>query len=70
VLVVLVNVFTLNKADEQTFLQAWQDDGAFMKRQSGFISTPAPPRNRRKPDLFELCRLGIDRAVSGCVRAS
>jgi heme-degrading monooxygenase HmoA len=37
--VVLVNVFTLDKADEQTFLQAWKDDAAFMKRQPGFIST-------------------------------
>ena len=30
--VVLVNVFTLDKADEQTFLQAWQSDAAFMKQ--------------------------------------
>ena len=37
--VMLVNVFTLDKADEQTFLQAWQVDAAFMKRQPGFIST-------------------------------
>jgi heme-degrading monooxygenase HmoA len=37
--VVLVNVFTLDKADEQTFLEAWQNDAAFMKRQPGFIST-------------------------------
>lgn len=37
--VVLVNVFTLAQADEQTFLQAWQDDALFMKRQPGFIST-------------------------------
>jgi heme-degrading monooxygenase HmoA len=37
--VVLVNVFTLDKADEQTFLRAWQDDADFMKRQQGFIST-------------------------------
>ena len=37
--VVLVNVFTLDKADEQTFLQAWQDDALFMKQQPGFIST-------------------------------
>jgi heme-degrading monooxygenase HmoA len=36
---VLVNVFTLDKADEQTFLKAWQDDAAFMKRQPGFVST-------------------------------
>jgi hypothetical protein len=37
--VVLANVFTLEKADEQTFLKAWQDDAAFMKRQPGLIST-------------------------------
>jgi heme-degrading monooxygenase HmoA len=37
--VVLVNLFTLDKEDEQTFLQVWQDDADFMKRQPGFIST-------------------------------
>ena len=37
--VVLVNVFTLDKADEQTFLKTWQDDAEFMKCQPGFIST-------------------------------
>lgn len=37
--VVLVNVFTLDKADGQTFLEVWEDDAAFMKRQPGFIST-------------------------------
>jgi heme-degrading monooxygenase HmoA len=37
--VVLVNVFTLDKNDEQSFLTTWQDDAAFMKRQPGFIST-------------------------------
>ena len=37
--VVLVNVFTLDAADEPTFLQAWQDDALLMKRQPGFIST-------------------------------
>jgi heme-degrading monooxygenase HmoA len=37
--VVLVNVFTLDKADEETFLQAWADDAAFMKSLPGFIST-------------------------------
>jgi heme-degrading monooxygenase HmoA len=37
--VVLVNVFTLDKADEPTFLQTWQVDADFMKRQPGFIST-------------------------------
>jgi heme-degrading monooxygenase HmoA len=34
-----VSPFTLDKADEQTFLKVWQDDAAFMKRQPGFIST-------------------------------
>lgn len=37
--VVLVNVFTLDKADEQTFLQAWHDDAQSMQRQPGYIST-------------------------------
>jgi heme-degrading monooxygenase HmoA len=37
--VVLVNAFTLDKADEPRFLEVWQDDAAFMKRQPGFIST-------------------------------
>jgi len=37
--VVLVNVFTLDKADEQALLNAWQADAEFMKRQPGFIST-------------------------------
>ena len=37
--VVLVNIFTMNPADEPVFLKIWQDDAAFMKRQPGFIST-------------------------------
>ena len=37
--VVLVNLFTLDRADEETFLKVWQDDADFMKRQPGFIST-------------------------------
>ncbi|WP_296651651.1 antibiotic biosynthesis monooxygenase [Paraburkholderia sp.] len=37
--VVLINVFTLDKADVQALLDAWQDDAEFMKRQPGFIST-------------------------------
>ncbi len=37
--VVLVNVFTLDKADEPAFLHAWQDDALFMRQQPGFIST-------------------------------
>ncbi|MBX4892257.1 MULTISPECIES: antibiotic biosynthesis monooxygenase family protein [Rhizobium] len=37
--VVLINLFTLDLADETKFLEVWQDDAAFMKRQPGFIST-------------------------------
>lgn len=37
--IVLINLFTLDNADEQSFLQAWQADAHFMKRQPGFIST-------------------------------
>ena len=37
--VVLVNVFTMDPADEQAFLDAWQGDAEIMKRQPGFIST-------------------------------
>ena len=37
--IVLVNVFTLDKADEQPFLKAWQEDALFMRQQPGFIST-------------------------------
>lgn len=37
--VVLVNVFTLDQADERAFLEAWRTDALFMKQQPGFIST-------------------------------
>jgi heme-degrading monooxygenase HmoA len=37
--VVLVNLFTLDAADEPGFLATWQEDAAFMQRQPGFIST-------------------------------
>ena len=37
--VVLINLFTLDKTDEQAFLEAWQDDAQFMQQQPGFIST-------------------------------
>ena len=37
--VVLLNVFTLDEPDEQTFLRAWKDDADVMKRLPGFIAT-------------------------------
>ena len=37
--VVLVNLFTLERADEASFLKIWHDDATFMKGQPGFIST-------------------------------
>ena len=50
--VVLVNVFTLDKADEQTVLQAWQDDAQFMKRQPGFISAQLHRAIGESPTYF------------------
>lgn len=37
--IVLVNLFTLDKADEAAMLAAWRDDAQFMQRQPGYIST-------------------------------
>ncbi|WCM25867.1 antibiotic biosynthesis monooxygenase [Sphingomonas sp. QA11] len=37
--VVLINLFTLDAADEPALLKAWEDDALFMKQQPGFIST-------------------------------
>lgn len=37
--VILINVFTLDPADEPDFMATWQDDAEFMKKQPGFIST-------------------------------
>lgn len=37
--VTLVNLFTLDAADEEAFLDAWAVDAAHMKAQPGFIST-------------------------------
>jgi len=37
--VVLVNLFTLDKADEAAMLEVWTEDAQFMQRQPGFIST-------------------------------
>ena len=37
--VVLVNLFTLDPAAEERFLEEWKHDADFMKRQPGFIST-------------------------------
>src|SRR5689334_6936121 len=50
--VVLMNVFTLDPADEQTFLQAWQKDAGFMKRQPGFISTQLHRAIGESPTYF------------------
>ncbi len=37
--VVLINVFSVDKGDEQALLEAWAKDAAFMKHQPGYIST-------------------------------
>ena len=37
--VVLINLFTLDTADEEAFSDAWAADATYMKAQLGFIST-------------------------------
>ena len=37
--VVLINLFTLDAADEEAFSEAWASDATYMKAQPGFIST-------------------------------
>ena len=37
--VVLVNLFTVDAADEEALLKAWAHDADFMKAQPGYIST-------------------------------
>ena|ERR1700761_4011845 len=50
--VVLLNIFTLDTADEPGFLKIWQDDAAFMKRQPGFISTQLHRALGESPTYF------------------
>ncbi len=38
-IVQILSLFTLDKADEEAFLQAWASDAEFMKLAPGFIST-------------------------------
>ena len=37
--IVLINVFTIDPADEDALLAAWSHDADFMKEQPGYIST-------------------------------
>ena len=37
--IVLMNVFTVDQADEEALVAAWKHDAAFMKAQPGYIST-------------------------------
>ena len=37
--VVLVNVFTVDAADQDALVEAWKADALWMKRQPGYIST-------------------------------
>ena len=50
--VVLVNVFTLDKVDEQAMLKAWKHDAEFMKQQPGFISTQLHRAIGESPTYF------------------
>ena len=37
--IVLINVFTIDPADEDALIAAWDHDASFMKAQPGYIST-------------------------------
>ena len=37
--VVLVNLFTVDPADEEAVVEAWRNDALWMKKQPGYIST-------------------------------
>ncbi len=37
--IVLINVFTIDPADEDALIEAWSHDAKFMKAQPGYIST-------------------------------
>jgi heme-degrading monooxygenase HmoA len=37
--IVLINVFTIDPADEEALIKAWSHDADFMKTQPGYIST-------------------------------
>jgi heme-degrading monooxygenase HmoA len=37
--IVMINYFTLDEGDEESFLRAWTADAAFMRKQPGYIST-------------------------------
>ena len=60
----LVNLFTLDKADEPALLKAWEAAALFMKRPAGLHLDPASSCDRRQRHLPELRRLG----VHGCLR--
>ena len=68
--VILVNPFTLDKADEQAFLKIWAARCCFYEAATGLHLNPASSRDRRKPHLLELCGLAIDRLFSRRIHAS
>ena len=68
--VVLVNLVTLDKADEPRFLEAWQHDAAFMKRQPGFISTQLHRAIGDSPTYSELRGVGVDGPLPHRLHAS
>lgn len=66
---ILVNVFTLDIPDEPAFLQAWQEDAAFMKRQPGFISTQLHRAIGARPTYLNYAVWGVDCPLPGGVHA-
>ena len=37
--IVLINVFTVDAADQDALIEAWRNDALYMKKQPGYIST-------------------------------
>ncbi len=50
--VVLVNVFTVDPADEAALIAAWSHDAEFMKSQPGYISTQLHKGIAGSPTFF------------------
>ena len=68
--VLLANVITPDRADEQDWLKAWANDAAFMKRQPGFIPAQLHCAVGDRPNRSELRDVGGDRCCPGGIHQS
>jgi len=63
--VLLANIITPDRADEQDWLKAWENDAAFMKRQPRFISAQLHCAIGDSPNRSERCECGSRSLPSG-----